>query len=57
MINLTKEMILQAEHDILCEASAFDLDNEKEIAQLAFYNEGVHDMTAMLLSRLEEDQP
>lgn len=55
MRRITKEMILQAEHDLLSEASMWERSTPEEMAKLGVYNEGAHDMASRLLYLLEED--
>ena len=52
---ITKEMILQAEHDLMSEVSVWEYSKPKEAQKLAFYNDGIHDMASKLLTLLEDD--
>lgn len=55
MRRITKEMILQAEHNLLSEASMWARGTPEEMAKLGVYNEGARDMASRLLYLLEED--
>lgn len=52
---ITKEMILQAEHDLLSQVSVWEYGKPKEAQKLAFYNDGIHDMAIKLLTLLEDN--
>lgn len=52
--NLTKEAVLNAEHDLLSEVSMWERETPEDAMKLGFYNEGIHDMASAILRLLEE---
>lgn len=50
---MTKEQILQIEHDLLCEIELFGRE-DNEAPQMVHWVSGVVDMTQALLRKLEE---
>ena len=53
---LTREDILQAEHDLIGGGMVWECDTQEQVAGTAFYTEGAHDMAdriLMLLDRIE----
>ena len=55
-MEITKERILQLEHDLIGEVSAWEQDEPDRLMKLAFYNEGVHDMASRLLACCEDTE-
>lgn len=54
----TESLVYEVEHKLLGElVSTFELDKEKEIANLAIYSEGVRDMAVALVDAFKELKP
>ena len=51
-MDLTIERVYEIEHELIVEISAWEHEEPEGITRLAFYNEGIHDMTTRIVNEI-----
>lgn len=53
MKSLTIEDIYRIEHDLIGEVSVWERVTSREAEKLAYYNDGIHDMTSRIINEMQ----